>query len=243
MKDKKKMSPYVARLSYGNANWLGVATSGHILTCSFPSLFFGMTWRCVPVFECVLPGEKPNKYYPTSWNCLLDFMVLEQVLPELDLEDDLDLPAIEIDPLTKPAQLVFPVGVDQVKLPVYIYAPDSKTIWHTTAKVYRDQFYFELHHTLLDGCMGGPVFTEDHRLIGCVMGHGGLYSNESYSVATRIDLAAPGWLRAWLGGFDDLRLAEYAVEENPSKSDKWSCESYFVGKSLRDIDEVYVGCA
>jgi hypothetical protein len=72
--------------------------------------------------------------------------------------------------------------------------------------------------SLTKGCSDGPVFTEDHQLIGIVQGHFHDQGQTLWIKCLRIDLAATGWLRQEMGGFEKYRLESSALESESEQT-------------------------
>jgi hypothetical protein len=80
---------------------------------------------------------------------------------------------------------------------------------HAMAELYDGCHIFKILdpvEPLNKGCSGGPVFTEDHQLIGIVQGHFHDKGQTLWIKCLRIDFAATGWLRQEMGGFEKYRL-------------------------------------
>ncbi len=202
---EKDMSRYVATLSLNGKEGLGVVATGHILTCAhfFPGVCIDReTW-----FEVSgsIPDQEPAEYYVQTLDAMLDFMVLGD--NPLNIALDGEAVVWEIEPDIRPVELHFPETAASVRTPVYMFTPDGKTAVHASATLYQWCHVFKVHHALDQVCSGSPVFTADHELIGIVQGRHYDINGTPWIQALRIDMAASGWLRHELGGFDPYPLA------------------------------------
>lgn len=196
------MSRYVAKLSLGGIEGLGVVVPWHILTCAHfaEAVKIGrLNWLEI---KGTIPGCSEEVYYAQTLDCLMDFMVLGDEPLNIGLDDGGWVEPLE--PPIKPVRIMLPEGQAAVRTPVYFFAADGKTPVFATAKVYQNSHTIELDRPLPKGASGGPLFTADNRLIGIMQGtlyfHG---SMPDIGHAVRIDQAASGWLVDRLGGLDD----------------------------------------
>lgn len=199
------MQRYVAKMSLGDSEGLGVVVSGHILTCAHYFESVRIDWLNELEIKGTIPGCEEEVYYVQALDCLMDFMVLGD--EPLNVGHDEGGWVEPVKPPIKPARIVFPEGRSAVRTPVYFFAPDGKTPVVAHATVYKHSHAIMLDQAVGNGGTGGPVFTADHRLVGIIHGrfhYGGSCPDEG--VAVRIDQAANGWLMDRLGGVDEWRV-------------------------------------
>ena len=111
------------------------------------------------------------------------------------------------DPLT-PAAISFPPNSNSAVVPGFFFAPDGKTL-------IRAQFHLEKYSELIkfdsnrkfQGCSGGPLFTEDLKLIGIATNQLNFPGENGFKecLAKRIDLCVPMLLHRTLN-WDKLSL-------------------------------------
>jgi hypothetical protein len=202
---QKDMSRYVAALSLNGKAGLGVVTTGHILTCAH--YFQGVCVDRESWFEVSgsIPEQEPAEYYVQTLDPMLDFMVVGDNPLNIGTGDEAVV--WEIMPDIKPVDLLFPAKFDCCRIPVYLFAPDGKTAVQADATLYKWCHVFKVHHAMEPICVGGPVFTADHELIGIVQRRHRDINGTPWIQALRIDMAATGWLRHEMGGFQPYQLA------------------------------------
>lgn len=108
----------------------------------------------------------------------------------------------------RPASIVFFSGVRSASVKGVFFAPDGKTLCPAEFQIHEDSptitFYSK---EMVKGCSGGPLITDDHKIIGVATSFSNILDGEARSecLGKRIDLCVPVYLQRQID-WDTLEL-------------------------------------
>lgn len=166
------------------------------LSCEIEALQWLETWRIC---------DETKGTFAVLYASTMDFMILAPDSMTVESSEaggtesswDVIQAAEELHEALRPTEVVFQNGSAAVKLPGFFFGPDGKTRHHAEFALSRNSGFITFHsNDAVKGCSGGPLFTEDFKLIGIYTNSGNypLEGDLRHCIGRRIDQCMPRFL-------------------------------------------------